>query len=87
VIAVDEAPRAIPGTETGMQPLYLARIEDLGRGDLVQVDCAAGVSAAARAQPQRQGSRSQRARSVLRVRSEGTRCRVGEVGAPERIRH
>jgi hypothetical protein len=23
-----------------MQPLYLARIEDLGRGDLVQVDCA-----------------------------------------------
>jgi len=24
-----------------MQPLYLARIEDLGRDDLVQVDCAA----------------------------------------------
>jgi hypothetical protein len=24
-----------------MQPLYLARFEDLGRGDLVQVDCAA----------------------------------------------
>ena len=24
-----------------MRPLYLARIEDLGRGDLVQVDCAA----------------------------------------------
>jgi hypothetical protein len=24
-----------------MPPLYLARIEDLGRGDLVQVDCAA----------------------------------------------
>jgi hypothetical protein len=24
-----------------MQPLYLARVEDLGRGDLVQVDCAA----------------------------------------------
>ena len=23
-----------------MQPLYLAKIEDLGRGDLVQVDCA-----------------------------------------------
>ena len=40
-MAFDEAPRAIPGTETGMQPLYLARIEDLGRGDLVQVDCAA----------------------------------------------
>jgi len=28
-------------THTGMQPLYLARIEHLGRGDLVQVDCAA----------------------------------------------
>jgi hypothetical protein len=24
-----------------MQPLYLARIEDLGRGDLLRVDCAA----------------------------------------------
>jgi hypothetical protein len=24
-----------------MQPLYLARIEDLGHGDLVKVDCAA----------------------------------------------
>ena len=24
-----------------MQPLYLTRIEDLGRGDLVKVDCAA----------------------------------------------
>jgi hypothetical protein len=24
-----------------MQPLYLARIEDLGQGDLVKVDCAA----------------------------------------------
>jgi len=24
-----------------MQPLYLARIEDLGRGDLVQINCAA----------------------------------------------
>jgi hypothetical protein len=23
-----------------MQPLYLARIEDLGQGDLVKVDCA-----------------------------------------------
>jgi ribosomal protein S27E len=26
---------------TGMQPLYLARIEDLGQGDFVKVDCAA----------------------------------------------
>jgi hypothetical protein len=35
MIVVDEA------RETGMQPLYLARIEDLGHGDLVKVDCAA----------------------------------------------
>jgi hypothetical protein len=27
--------------QTGMQPLYLTRIEDLGHGDLVEVDCAA----------------------------------------------
>jgi len=27
-------------TDAVMVPLYLARIEDLGRGDLVQVDCA-----------------------------------------------
>ena len=36
--AVDEA-RERP--QTGMQPLYRARIEDLGRGDLVKVDCTA----------------------------------------------
>ena len=43
-IAVDEGrehPQNIPGTELGMQPLYLARIEDLRHGDLVKVDCAA----------------------------------------------
>jgi hypothetical protein len=43
-IAVDEIrerPKNIPRTKTGMQLLYLARIEDLGRGDLVKVDCAA----------------------------------------------
>jgi hypothetical protein len=34
----------IPGTETGMQPLYLARIEDLGRSDFVNVDCAAVIT-------------------------------------------
>ena len=38
MIAVDKVRE---GTETGMQPLYLARIEDLRRGDLVKVDCAA----------------------------------------------
>jgi hypothetical protein len=40
VIAIDEA-RERPGTRPGMQPLYLARIEDLRHGDLVKVDCAA----------------------------------------------
>jgi hypothetical protein len=54
---------------------------------VISVDADAGLLAAVRAQPSGQGARSQRARSVLRVRSEGTRCRVGEVGAPERIRH
>jgi len=29
------------GNKDRMLPLYLARIEDLGRGDLVKVDCAA----------------------------------------------
>ena len=29
------------GTWAGTQPLYLTRIEDLGRGDVVKVDCAA----------------------------------------------
>jgi hypothetical protein len=33
--------RTFPGTETGTLPLYLARIEDLGQGDFVKVDCAA----------------------------------------------
>ena len=36
--AVDEA-RERP--QTGMQPLHLARIEDLGCGDFLKVDCAA----------------------------------------------
>jgi hypothetical protein len=34
-------PASAPGTQAGMQPLYLARIEDLRQGDLVKVDCAA----------------------------------------------
>jgi hypothetical protein len=36
-----ECLKSIPGTQAGMQPLYLARIADFGRGDLVKVDCAA----------------------------------------------
>jgi hypothetical protein len=42
-----------------MQPLYLARIEDLGCGDLLRVDCAATwrCSGPARASPNGHGVR------------------------------
>jgi hypothetical protein len=42
-----------------MQPLYLARIEDLGFGDLLKVDCAARwrCSGLARASPNGHGAR------------------------------
>jgi hypothetical protein len=33
--------RTFQEQSAGMTPLYLARIEDLGQGDLVKVDCAA----------------------------------------------
>jgi hypothetical protein len=45
MMAIDEAPSALfwsfQEREDGMLPLYAARIEDLGRGGLVKVDCAA----------------------------------------------
>jgi hypothetical protein len=72
-----------------MLPLYLARIEDLGRGDFVKVDCAACYHVAlltpefpttARAQPSGQGATSQITRQVPRLRSRGTRSRFGHVG-------
>jgi hypothetical protein len=42
-MAVDEARerRRTFQEKTGMLPLYLARVEDLGQGDFVKVDCAA----------------------------------------------
>ena len=46
-VSVRAARGLVPGGVAGgmamleMQPLYAARIEDLGRGDIVQVDCAA----------------------------------------------
>ena len=74
-----------------MLPLYLARIEDLRRGDLVKVDCAAcrgvadaGFLVAPRAQPQCEGPRPQDARPVPRLRSEGASRCVGQVGAGNR---
>jgi hypothetical protein len=36
-----ECLKSILGTQTGIQPLHLARIDDLRHGDLVKVDCAA----------------------------------------------
>jgi hypothetical protein len=45
----------------------------------------AGLPATARAEPQREGARPQRARPVPRMRSEGTSCRVGLLGAAERV--
>jgi hypothetical protein len=77
-----------------MPPLYLARVEDLGRGDLVQVDCAAchhvsaadtGLLAAVRARPQREGPRPKVAGPLPRVRSEGAGRRFGQVGASGRV--
>jgi hypothetical protein len=62
-----------------MVPLYLARIEDLGRGDLVQVDCACHHVGLLTpeflprlgAQPAGQGARPQIAGQMPRMRSEG----------------
>jgi hypothetical protein len=74
-----------------MQPLYLARIEDLGHGDLVKVDCAAchhvalltpEFPVAARAEPSSQGGLPKDAASMPRMRSEGTSRRLDQVGAP-----
>jgi hypothetical protein len=62
-----------------MPPLYATRIEDLGQGDFVKVDCAACHHSRAadarspiegRAEPRGQGSRPQRAAQVPRVREE-----------------
>jgi hypothetical protein len=62
-----------------MQPLYLARIEDLGHGDLVKVDCAA-VALLTPEFLQRLGLSPQAkvldASSMPRMRSEGTSRRL-----------
>jgi hypothetical protein len=52
---------------------------------VISVDADAGLLAAVRARPSGQGARSQRARPVPRVRSEGASRRVGQVGTPERV--
>jgi hypothetical protein len=81
------------GTETGIQPLYLARIEDLGRGDLVQVDCAACHHVALltpdflqRLGPSPQGRVLDHKSPVwCRGWGEGAGCRIGQVGAAGRL--
>jgi hypothetical protein len=77
----------------GVLPLYLVRIEDLGRGDLVKVDCAA-CHHVALLTPEfllRLGFRPHvkvldlKWRQVPRMRGEGTGDRVDQVGAPDRV--
>jgi hypothetical protein len=51
---------------------------------VISVDADAGLLAAVRARPQREGSRSQIAGQMPRMRSEGGSCRVGEVGTTGR---
>jgi hypothetical protein len=52
---------------------------------VISVDADAGLLAAARAQSQREGARSQIAGQMTRVRSAGTIARVGQVGARRRL--
>jgi hypothetical protein len=71
-----------------MLPLYAARIEDLGPGDFIKVDCAAchhiallTPEALLRAGliPAAKGSRSQRVAPVSGLWQEGASGRFGEV--------
>jgi hypothetical protein len=73
-----------------MLPLYFSRIEDVGQGDLVKVDCAAchdsrlaraGAPPPPRPQPLDQGARPQRAGPVPAIRNERTGGNFDQVGA------
>jgi hypothetical protein len=75
-----------------MQPLYLVRIGDLGRGDLVQVDSAACHLLALltpdflpRLGLSRQAKVLDLKSQVPRMRSEGAGRRFGQVGASGRV--
>jgi hypothetical protein len=74
-----------------MQPVYLARIEDLGRGDLVKVDCAACHHVALltpdfllRLRPQAKVL-DLKWRQVPRTRSEAASRRFDQVAAREHV--
>ena len=80
----------------GMLPLYAARIEDLGHGDLVKIGCTTcpscraadtGRAAEGRTEPSRKGSRPQRAVPVPWVRGEGPSGRFDQVAAARRTVH
>jgi hypothetical protein len=76
-----------------MQPFYLARIEDLGHGDFVKVDCAARhhfalLTPAALLKlglSPRPSIRPSDAGPLPRVRNQETSCRVSQVGPLERV--
>ena len=72
-----------------MLPLYAARIEDLGHGDLIKIGRAANADRAAegRTEPSRKGSRPQRAVPVPRVREERASGRFDQVAAARRTVH
>jgi hypothetical protein len=73
--------------ETGMLPLYAARIEDLGPGDFVKVDCAA-CHHVALLTPEAllsEGSRPQRAAAVSGLREEGSGGGFGQVARAGRL--
>jgi len=77
-----------------MRPMYLARIEDLGRGDFVKVDCAACRHVALRTPNFLLRLGLSPAAKVLDLKGAGPvpwlwseracHC-VGEVGTPERV--
>jgi hypothetical protein len=98
-VTIDEdRPLRFPETyqEPGarMLPLCAARIEDLGQGDFVKVDCAACLHVALlapdfllrlRAQPSHQGARRQTAGPAPGMRKERAGGGFDQVGAGEQV--
>ena len=78
-----------------MLPLYAARIEDLGQGDFVKVDCAAchhvrvadtGGLRKARPEPRDKGSRPQRTAPVPWMREQRASGGLVKMGAAGSVR-
>jgi hypothetical protein len=77
-----------------MLPLYAARIEDLGPGDFVKIDCAAchhvallsaEVLLRGRAESRGEGAPLEGPAPVPRVREEGAGGGIGEVAGSGRL--